>query len=596
MKKYLSSFNVLMLIILAVLVFTYKNGFPTIFTWDAFGQYIYLPMIFDKGQLVFSDLEYFKSINEQYDFSTTLYQFVTLDNGNFMTKYTMGLSVLLLPFYLLAEVWASFAAYTTDGFTYPYQVMTAIGSSFYFVIGMIYLRKLFRCFFEDYLTSVLLIILVFGTNVWFMQFASLGSTHNFEFALVSVMMYYTIKFHETASFKNGIILSLSIGLIALVRLPDLLFVLIPIFWKRQPNESFKDKLVDLFLRKKNLIIWMIVLVFSLLFLQLGYWKLNAGTWLMNSYANNAGEGFDWWNPYFVEILFSFRKGWLIYTPVLFFSLVGFYYLCKKNWNGKLLTLTFILFFFVVSSWTTWWYAGSYSCRALIDFYPILGISLGYFINEIKQKKGRYGFYFLFFVLTLLNLFQTYQIDNRILPKDRITKAYYFSVFGQTTPPSEEQKSLLLLDRDEIYEKKEIDYKKFHKTKTKVIRFPEKVLLSDSVIYAPKISFPWTKLADKKYFWLKVKWSYEGTKKELEGTIFNLCATYRDKAYGWSGFEITKSNLIVNEANQTVTFEYFTPHFRTRKDELIVGAWKQSGDPIIVKSVQIEVYEPYFENE
>jgi hypothetical protein len=596
MKKILSSSTSVALIIILVLFFTYRDGVPTIFTWDAFGQYIYLPMLFDKGQIVFTDLSYFESINKQYDFSTTLYQFVTLENGNFMTKYTMGLAVLLLPFYLTAEVWANLAGYTSDGFTYPYQVMTAVGSSLYFVLGIIYLRKLFKIFFDDFLVSFLLLIIVFGTNVWFMQYESIGSTHNFEFALVSIMLYFTIQFHKEATYRNGLILSISIGLIGLVRLPDLLFVLIPIFWKRDQHETFKQKLTDFISNKKGILVLMVIVVLAILSFQLTYWKFNAGSWLMNSYANNAGEGFDWLQPYLLEILFSFRKGWLIYTPIMVFALVGFYFLCKHNSNGKILTLTFILFLFVVSSWTTWWYAGSYSCRALVDFYPILGLSLGYFLLEIKQKKIRNFYYLIMISLVALNLFQTYQIDKRILPLDRITKSYYFSVFGQISEPSDMQKKLLLINRDEINEHKQIDFKKFHKTFIKSVVLPEKFLLSDSTIYTPKIAFPWNKLANKKYFWLKVTWSYEGTKKQLEGKIFNLCTTYHNKAYAWAGYDVLDTNLVVDEINQTASFIYFTPHFRTKKDELLFGVWKQYGDPIFIKALKIEVFEPFFENE
>jgi hypothetical protein len=577
-------------IIFLTLMLTYMNGIPKVIAWDAFGQYIYLPMIFDKGQVVFSNLEYFEDINQKNQLSSTLYQFINLENGNVITKYTLGFSLLLMPFYLIAELWSVLGGYPTDGFSTPYQVMTAVGSNFYCILGLYYLRKFLLFFFNDQLTLKLLIIITLGTNYLFMHIDSLGSTHNLVFAILSVLLYYTHKFHENPTYKNGLMISISLGLITLVRIPDVIFACIPLFWLNNSYSTIKDKIFKLILPNWKVISLMLLVFFSIVFLQLIYWKLNAGSWIINSYSNNPGEGFDWKTPYIFEILFSFRKGWFIYTPILLLSIFGFYFLIKRNKNGLLFLLIFLLFFYIVSSWTTWWYAASYSCRALLDIYPILLFSMGFLYLSLKSKKTKFVFNSILLILIFLNLFQTYQAKKGILSLERMTKAYYISTFGQFSSPSAEQNELLLPDREELIRSHTIDNSKFRKTKEINIPFEKPVLLNDSSIFTPKISYQWTKLSTSPYFWIKTTWHYEGEIAQLEGKFFTACAMYKELPYAWIGMKSHDQSVVIHEEKNTISHIYFSPHFRTKKDELQVGIWKESGDSIRIKSCKIEIFE------
>jgi hypothetical protein len=63
-------------------------------------------------------------------------------------------------------------------------------------------------------------------------------------------------------------------------------------------------------------------------LQLIYWKLTTGRWLYYSYEE--GEKVRLFAPYLIPVLFSFKKGWLVYTPLMIFSILGLYSLYKKT--------------------------------------------------------------------------------------------------------------------------------------------------------------------------------------------------------------------------------------------------------------------------
>ena len=55
--------------------------------------------------------------------------------------------------------------------------------------------------------------------------------------------------------------------------------------------------------------------------QMVYWKLHTGNLLFYTYGE---EKFFWNDPKVLEGLFSFRKGWLVYSPLMLLSLTGIF--------------------------------------------------------------------------------------------------------------------------------------------------------------------------------------------------------------------------------------------------------------------------------
>jgi len=57
-----------------------------------------------------------------------------------------------------------------------------------------------------------------------------------------------------------------------------------------------------------------------------YYKAGTGSWWQDGYS---GLGFDWLEPHLMDGLFSYRRGWLVYTPVMLFALIGVFQLPKQ---------------------------------------------------------------------------------------------------------------------------------------------------------------------------------------------------------------------------------------------------------------------------
>src|SRR5690606_37559248 len=146
-------------------------------------------------------------------------------------------------------------------------------------------------------------------------------------------------------------------------------------------------------------------------------------------------------------IFSFRKGWLIYTPAAIFMIIGLYFLWKKNRNIALAISVYAgISFFIMVSWTEWWYGAGYSFRPVVTLYPILIFGVGYLIESIQGNKLKqamfYGFLLLF---TTLNIFQYWQFRENIIHPYRTTFEYYKAAFLKTRIPTNADE-LLLLDR------------------------------------------------------------------------------------------------------------------------------------------------------
>lgn len=575
--------TILLIIIIGVLFF--KGGILNILTWDTVGYNSYLPLIFENHSFQVK-LDYFKNINDIYQNTATLYQYVDLPDGNVFIKYTMGWAVLYTPFYLIAELWANWAGFPNDGFSYPYQVMSFFGTFFYIIISIYLLRKVLLLYFNDKLATTLLLILVLGTNFFHMSYAAKGITHNLVFMLVCFFLLMNHNFHKKSSVINALLLGFSIGMIALTRTPS---VVIAVFYVFYGYKKYGDNVLDkitYFFRNKLLYVVLVFVAFAVTFSpQLIYWKITSGSYFINSYANNPGEGMDWFTPYILKVLFSFKTGWLIYTPVMVFAILGFIFWIKRERStGVAGAVSFSVFLYVVSCWTSWWYPGYFGHRALLDIYPVLIISLGFFLSEYGKK----WVYAIIVLLITLNLFQTYQLENKIIDGNRMTKESYFSTFLQLSKPTQEQLDLLEIDELNVASSK-IDITKFSLVYEDSLSWGD-FLLSQQNLYAPGMRLKLASIKDVRHLLVRSEWHYNGISEQLQGKIFNTHMYYNGQAYGWRGANFKDPMITHDSIRKVVVFDYIAPNLRTKDDEVYVGLWAQSGDSILIPSLKVSIYE------
>ncbi len=392
--------------------------------YDAISYYAYLPAQFIHHDIT---LEFTETNPEVYQ---NQYWPATTDSGKLVIKTTMGLCYLYAPFFFTANVIAPMMGYEADGFSQPYQTAMMISAFFFLVLGVFYLRKFLHFYFDDTTTALTILCLYFSTNWMWYTTGQPVMSHGYLFSLTAVLLYNIVKWYKEATYSRSLLIGLIYGLIILIR-PTMIIFLIPFVLYEFKSGNFWTERIKLFWDRRIHFVIMIVIAFFIGLPQLLYWHKITGHWLFFSYNN---ERFYWDNPHIIEGLIGFRKGWLIYSPIMILSIVGLFLMKGKEKVFKSAAIfTFLITIYVVWSWWAWWYGGSYGQRPLIDFYPLLALPLASTLHYLKINFSRMkyvviGVVFIFYV----GAFQNWQYMIGLIHYDSNTKESYMINFLTTT--------------------------------------------------------------------------------------------------------------------------------------------------------------------
>lgn len=605
-----ASFRAAILICLAIVGFRFVYPPVNILSWDVFGYYLYLPAQFIYHDLKLHDLSWVNMLVEKYKTTETLYQLYPVQDNGWVIKESIGLAVLNAPAFFLSHIISQALGYPADGFSLPYQYGFAISGLLYAVLGVFMLRKILLNYFEERTTVLMLILIVGGTNHFQLTAFDGYLTHNYLFTLYTFIVWFSLKWHRERKAKQAFWLGLSMGLAVLTRPSEMVCVVIPLFWGIYNRESLVQKWS--LIREHRLHLLLLILAMFLGGLpQLIYWKNVTGNWIYYTYQN-PGEGLDLWAPYTLKFLFSFRKGWLIYTPLMAVALAGFYWLAKRQKELLLpFTVYFLLNLWIISSWTAWWYGGgSYSQRAMLPSYVLMALPLGFVVDSLLRNKSllKWAGLGILGLLLILNMFQTWQWAHGIIDRTRMTKAYYFATFGRTRVDPEDRK-LLLIDKmaPEIIpqDKTGLQYKRLYFNDFET-GSQQAVELSDTAFsgrHAQRVSpafpfaggyeIPYDSLTRSDYAWIRVSVRVFPL-KPLSEVPASLVASFEHKGgvYKYKAESLDKKEYDVrpNQWN-LVSFDYLTPDIRSGKDKLKVYFWLQGNSPIIIDDLTVEMWEP-----
>jgi hypothetical protein len=387
---------------------------------DVVNYYEYLPATFIRHDLALKFMEANKVSDGE------IYWFQKSENGGRVIKTTMGMAILYSPFFYIAHTYTQQGEEIANGFTYHYQKAIFLSALFYIIFGLFFLRLLLLKFYNELISSIVIVMIVFGTNLYNYITLEAAMPHAYNFTLIAIFLYHTVIWHEKQKLKYAIIIGITGGLIVLIRPINILIFLFPVLLNVCNMKDIKTK-ADFFWQHRYHIILVTVLIFMCCLPQLLYWKYITGSFLFNSYV---GERFYFENPHVLEGLFSYRKGWLVYSPFMFFALIGMYSLFKEKRQLFLPVFIFnIIAIYIIFSWWAWWYGGGFGARPLIDFYALYALSIGALLQQVYDKKLLLLSHILvpvFLFLIYLNLLQSKQYKYCSIHYDSMTKnAYWF---------------------------------------------------------------------------------------------------------------------------------------------------------------------------
>ncbi|NOU46764.1 MAG: hypothetical protein HOO86_06855 [Bacteroidales bacterium] len=604
----------MLIILLGILKFSYLQ--TNILSYDYFGLYLYLPATFIYHDPAISDISWLEQINATYHNTPMFYQLQTLGDLH-LIRFFCGMAILLSPFFFLGHFIALLTAYPADGFSFPYQLSMAIAAFFYVALGLWFARKILLKYFDDKTTVITLISVYLGTNLLFWTTFDAGAPHTILFTLYTILIWFTIKWHERPRKSSAIIIGIILGLIIVSRPSEIIAILIPMCWNISGKESFLNK-IRMVWKYRFHVILLGTAAFLMGLPQMAYFYHYTGKIFLSTYTDPQSI-LDLWNPRFAWVLFSYRKGWFVYAPLMVFSVIGLWWMVKRKIT---LALPVILFFlinlYIIASFTS---LISFGYRAFIQSYALMMIPLGFGVSYLRNR----GIYIRTISLVILiffmffSLIQVWQIKDEVIHATRMTREYYWKIFGKTKASMDDKKLLMInpfLD-DETgnklvdslkYSKSILAFidmnqplkglEKFQKLKGDTDTIDKCFETGIDMQFSPSVKIPYEQITNKDHFWARVSFAYKSDSivnpSEL---VLVVTFTYRGKVkanygipYKYRYFEIPFDMAKVGSW-QNFTIDYLSPEVTTYQDRFETYVLNKGKAKVQIDDFKVIKFEP-----
>lgn len=357
------------------------------------------------------------------------------ENGLQVNKYFIGEALLLTPFFLtgtLAE-WLSGAGrhgLYPAGYTAWQQIMTGLGTLFYLFAGLVYLRRLlFHFKTADRVAAVVITVILAGTNLFYYSLWQPTMSHTFSFFAVNGFLWYMTKTMPGWQPGDALRAGLFLGLAGLIRPTNLVIVLLIPFLAT--DRATLIQAARTAWQRHTAPILFLAAATAVLLLQGLAWYAQTGRLLVWSYQ---GEGFDCGSPRFADVLFSFRKGLFIYTPVLLLTAAGFIYMAARRPTRFIgAALFFAAATWIIASWWNWYYGDGFGMRPFIDYYGVFAIILAAGMGWPRHRASLAAWGMLLIPAIMVNMVQTWQYTHGVIQPNSMNEAKYRHIFLRTDP-------------------------------------------------------------------------------------------------------------------------------------------------------------------
>jgi len=337
--------------------------------------------------------------------------------------HTIGVSILVAPFFFGAFLYSKFFNFPLDGFSSPFQISVYLAGIFYCVIGLIFLKKLLlQLNFKQHVVASLIVLTAFGTHLFSYTVNESGMPHVYAFALTSMFFYFILNLFQKRETKYFYLCALVLGLIILVRPVNIIILsFVPFFFQNKYDliSNLKE-----FVKSKHFYLSIIVL-FLVCSIQSVAWYSQNGKLLQDSYV---GNGFYFNNPQIFKMLFGFNNGLFIYVPLCFLMLFGLIPMFASNrYKGFVFILSIGFILYIFASYWAYNYFDGYGIRTLVDFLPIFVIAGAYLFQMVRSKLN-YLFIALASLFLFINIFHIYQYKNGIIKANGMNFEKYAYIF------------------------------------------------------------------------------------------------------------------------------------------------------------------------
>ena len=346
------------------------------------------------------------------------------ENNKLVDKYSIGTALVISPFIIPTYIFQKIFFDKVDFYSEYFQKSISIAALFYLILGLVFLKKLLILYRVESRTIAFSIFAIFfGTNLAYYALLDPSMSHLYSFTFISIFTFLVKRFSIYPNKKDLLFVAIILALIALIR-PVNIIILFAIPLLISDNTK---AVTNWLLKNIKVIVTAFIIFLAIVFIQFIAWYIQTGDFFVWSYSN---EGFYFSKPEIINFLFSFRKGFFIYTPFAFMSILIFIISYRQSKAKLIKAILFLLFlFYILSSWWNWYYGDSYGSRVMIDFLPIIALLFAISLDKLKIVVQRIVVVSAF-IMVLLNVFQSYQYYYNIMSRYDMTFEKYKYVFGK----------------------------------------------------------------------------------------------------------------------------------------------------------------------
>jgi len=306
-------------------------------------------------------------------------------DGHLLSVYPIVTPILITPLYVLPFLFLKSAHIPIDmlnpGFVLIVSIMEKLAVSLIASLSVIFVFLSVKELINKRTAIIVALIFAFATNTWTISSQALWQ-HGLVELFLAMSIYLVLINEKRAS--NKIIVSLGVisGLFVFNRLVDSI-LLIPIIYY---IFGLRDRRIAYYLCA------MFISGGPFLLYNLHYFGNLFGG--MNYVLGLLGGRSGLIMP-FMALLISPNRGLFVYTPIMLFSVLGYFRILQMT-NSKIKNFLFIMgvsilaLTAVYASFGIWWAGWSYGPRYLTGMLPALAIFLGLYIKDINFdiKNGK----------------------------------------------------------------------------------------------------------------------------------------------------------------------------------------------------------------
>ena len=294
-------------------------------------------------------------------------------------RVPIGLALLSIPFLLTAHLLVLLGTalgygFEANGFGYPYETAFELsGYVFATVALLVLLRTTKRLLPLGTSTLALVTAWVSSFLFWYMVIEP-GMPHAMSFAWATFFICYWLEHRSLSRRRDGVILGVLIGVAAMVRWQNGIFILLPIVDRLSESPRSVTRAVP-----------MVLASLAAFAPQFVFWWITAGTPLV--LATMVAPSSQFWSQLgLFEVLYSTNRGLFPWNPVLYLATIGL--VVALRYHPRLATLLLLglsLQIYVNASVGIWWAGWSFGGRRFASCFPFFVLGLGFLFELLRRN-------------------------------------------------------------------------------------------------------------------------------------------------------------------------------------------------------------------